>query len=72
VTAIEWEKKAKRQEMSDSKHGRYLLQTDPDETDEESIWEFYNVIGRVELFIMHGTHKKERLPLQERQPLFCV
>jgi transposase len=41
-------KKAKWQEPADSKHGRYLLQTDPDETDEESIWEFYNVIGRVE------------------------
>jgi transposase len=48
VTAIEWKKNAKRQESADSKHGRYLLQTDLDETDEESIWEFYNVIRTVE------------------------
>ena len=48
VTAIEWKKNARKQEIANSKHGRYLLQTDLDENREETIWEFYNVIRVVE------------------------
>lgn len=48
VTAVEWCKKPQKQEIAANKHGKYLLQTNLDETNEENIWEFYNVIRTVE------------------------
>jgi transposase len=48
VTAVEWKKKAVRHADAESKHGKYLLQTNLDEDREENIWEFYNVIRTVE------------------------
>jgi transposase len=48
VTSIKWSKKPDKQEEAEAKHGKYLLQTDLDESKEENIWEFYNVIRTVE------------------------
>lgn len=41
-------KRRKKQQEADIKHGKYLIQTDLDETKDENIWEFYNVIRTVE------------------------
>jgi transposase len=48
VTSIEWKKKAEKHQDAESKHGKYLLQTNLDENRDETIWEFYNVIRTVE------------------------
>jgi transposase len=48
VTSIEWKKKPGKQEEAESRHGTYILQTDPDETDEKTVRDFYNVIRTVE------------------------
>jgi transposase len=48
VTSIEWKKNAEKEQASEEKHGKYLLQTSLDEHAEENIWEFYNVIRTVE------------------------
>lgn len=48
VTSLAWKKKADKQQITESSHGKYLLQTNLDDTSEENIWEFYNVIRTVE------------------------
>jgi transposase len=48
VTSVEWKKDAGKQKTSESKHGKYIIQTDLDQEKEENIWEFYNVIRTVE------------------------
>jgi transposase len=48
VTCFEWKRDVSKSLTRESKHGKYVLRTDLDETKEEVIWEFYNVIRMVE------------------------
>lgn len=48
VSAIRWFRKAEKAVAEESSHGKYLLQTNMDDTDEVNIWNFYNVIRTVE------------------------
>jgi transposase len=41
-------RKPDKQEEAESRHGKYILQIDLDESDEENTREFYNVIRTVE------------------------
>jgi transposase len=48
VTSFNWKHDIGRSLLEESKHGKYVLRTNLDETKEETIWEFYNVIRMVE------------------------
>lgn len=48
VTNFHWKHAPNRSICSESKHGKYVLHTNLDETDEKNIWNFYNVIREVE------------------------
>jgi len=48
VTSFTWERTQSTSICAESKHGKYLLQTNLDETREENIWFFYNVIRQVQ------------------------
>lgn len=48
VTSFQWVHQQSHSLCSESKHGKYVLRTNMDETDEKNIWFFYNVIREVE------------------------
>ncbi len=48
VSSFTWERKSSNTITTESKHGKYLLRTNIDETKEENIWQFYNTIREVE------------------------
>lgn len=48
ITHFKWERLKNESLCEESKHGKYVLQTNIDETSEENIWSFYNVIRTVE------------------------
>jgi transposase len=45
---MSWKKKEDRSQLSESSQGKYLIETNMDENEEENIWQFYNVIRTVE------------------------
>ena len=46
--SMSWKKKEARSQLTESSHGKYLIETNMDENEEENIWQFYNVIRMVE------------------------
>ena len=46
--AITWKRKTERVEKLNSFHGKYIVRTNITEKDEETIWNYYNVIRTVE------------------------
>lgn len=46
--SMEWSHNAEREEKVRALHGKYVLLTNLEETDERNIWKFYNVIRTVE------------------------
>ena len=48
VTDLRWEHIESRSLVTENKHGKYIVQTNIDETCEENIWNLYNVIRTVE------------------------
>ena len=48
TTAITWKRKTERVEKQNSFHGKYIVRTNITENDEETIWNYYNVIRTVE------------------------
>lgn len=48
VTSFNWKHEPERSLCRESKHGKYVLYTNLDESDEKNIWNFYNVIREVE------------------------
>ena len=48
VVSMTWEKDSESSCKTESLHGKYVLLTSLDESDETSVWKFYNVIRTVE------------------------
>ena len=48
ATSMSWRRKTNPESATTKMHGRYFLQTSLDESTEENIWQFYNVIRTVE------------------------
>lgn len=48
ITSFQWKRIESRSLCTENKHGKYVLRTNLDETAEEDIWSFYNVIRTVE------------------------
>lgn len=48
VIHFQWQRKESKSLCSENKHGKYVLRTNIDETDEANIWFFYNIIRVVE------------------------
>lgn len=48
ATSMSWHRKSDTEAAPVKMHGKYFLQTSLDESDEENIWQFYNVIRTVE------------------------